>query len=159
MFGIGGGEMIILVLVLIIVVGPKSMPKFVKTVGKGIREVRRASSELRKQSGIDELINDDPIGVRQLSRDIQRAPAPRRPQRLEAADLEKEAPAEGVDIAHARIVLKKRAAAEAKAAKIAEAQREAELANAEPEDPDAHVGPIAREDGLGDEVRDEEDVT
>lgn len=105
MFGIGAGEMVIVAIVLLIAVGPGKMPGFMKAVGKGMREFRRASRELRKQSGIDELMREDALGVRELQREIQRtarAPAPRREQKLTSEDIRREQPPEGVDIEHAR---------------------------------------------------------
>ena len=109
MFGIGSGEMLVFAVVVLIALGPKRLPEFMKTVGKGLREVRKATNDLRKHSGIDELMRDDPAGLRALSRDISRAPAPRREQKLTADDLAKEAPPEGVDIAHAHFLAKKNA--------------------------------------------------
>lgn len=131
MFGIGAGELVIVAIVLLIAVGPGKMPGFMKAVGKGMREFRRASRELRKQSGIDELMREDALGVRELQREIQRAgrePAPRREQKLTSEDLRREQPPEGVDIVHARaLAVQKRTAK-----KIAERD-----ANRDPEsDPD-----------------------
>ena len=119
MFGIGSGEMLVFAVVVLIALGPKRLPDFMRTVGKGIREIRKATTDLRKHSGIDELMRDDPAGLRALSRDISRDPAPRREQKLSAHDLAKESPVEGVDIAHAHYLAKKNAAAAAKDAAIA----------------------------------------
>jgi Tat protein translocase TatB subunit len=94
MFGIGFGEMLIIAIILLIAVGPKELPKLMKTVGKGVREVRKASDDLRKAVGIDELLNDDDL------RNPMRAEPARRP--LNANDLEREMPREGVDVVHAR---------------------------------------------------------
>lgn len=119
MFGIGSGEMLVFAVVVLIALGPKRLPDFMRTVGKGIREIRKATTDLRKHSGIDELMRDDPAGLRALSRDISRDPAPRREQKLSAHDLAKESPVEGVDIAHAHYLAKKNAAAAAKEAAVA----------------------------------------
>lgn len=97
MFGIGFGEMVVIAVVLLLVVGPKDLPALLKTVGKGIRDVKRASSELRKSVGIDELMNDDDL--RNPMRDRPKPPG----YTLTAADLEREQPLESVDVAHARI--------------------------------------------------------
>ena len=119
MFGIGSGEMLVFAVVVLIALGPKRLPDFMRTVGKGLREIRKATTDLRKHSGIDELMRDDPAGLRALGRDISRAPAPRRDQKLTAHDLAKEAPTEGVDIAYAHHLTKKNAAAAAKEAAVA----------------------------------------
>lgn len=116
MFGIGSGEMLIFAVVVLIALGPKRLPEFMKMVGKGLREVRKATTDLRKHSGIDELMRDDPAGLRALTQDINRAPAPRRDQKLTAEDRAKEAPIEGVDIAHAEHQARKNRTAAATAA-------------------------------------------
>ncbi len=60
MFGIGAGELIFIAIVLLIVVGPQKLPELLKAAGKGLREVRRASDDLRRTVGIDDLLNDKP---------------------------------------------------------------------------------------------------
>ena len=96
MFGIGFGEMMIIAVVLLIAVGPRQLPALMKTVGKGIRDIRRAADDLRRSTGIDELINDEDL--RNPLRDVDK-PA----YKLTDADREREMPREGVDVAHARI--------------------------------------------------------
>ncbi len=103
MFGIGFGELVIILIVVLIAVGPDKMPTFMKAVGKGLREFRRATRELRSSVGIDELLRDEDL--RELRRPIDlNAPArpvtrPRKPDyELTDADLEKEFPSEGADI-------------------------------------------------------------
>jgi Tat protein translocase TatB subunit len=103
MFGIGFGEMVVIAVVLLLVVGPKDLPNLLKTVGKGIRDVKRASSELRKSVGIDELMNDEDL--RNPMRERPKPPG----YKLTAADLEREQPLESVDVAHARVRAEERA--------------------------------------------------
>jgi Tat protein translocase TatB subunit len=98
MFGIGFGEMLIIGVVLLIAVGPRQLPALMKTVGKTIREVRRAAEDLRRSTGIDELLRDDDL--RNPLRDINK-PAP--PYQLTPSDKERENPREGLDIAHQRV--------------------------------------------------------
>ena len=95
MFGIGFGEMLIIAVVLLIAVGPKQLPQLMKTVGKGMRDVRRAADDLRRSTGIDELLRDEEL------RNPLREPPPRP---LSASDLERESPREGVDVDHARVL-------------------------------------------------------
>jgi sec-independent protein translocase protein TatB len=95
MFGIGFGEMLIIGVILLLAVGPKELPKLMKTVGKGLREVRRASDDLRKTVGIDQLLEDD-----ELRNPLKDKAPKRRP--LSPHELSREQPREGVDIAHAR---------------------------------------------------------
>lgn len=102
MFGIGPGEMIVLLVILLIAVGPKSMPKFMKAVGRGLREFRRTAEDLRQQVGLDELMSDeewrDPLG---LKRPASPRAAPARDRNLTSADRLREYPPEGVDVRHA----------------------------------------------------------
>lgn len=67
MLGIGFGELTLVALVLIVVLGPERLPVFMKTVGKGIRGLRQASRDIRSAVGIDELLNDD-MGYRPPAR-------------------------------------------------------------------------------------------
>jgi TatA/E family protein of Tat protein translocase len=59
MFGsIGGTEVLIIVIIALVVFGPKRLPELGRTVGKGLREFRRASNDL-KRSLEDEIALDD----------------------------------------------------------------------------------------------------
>ena len=59
MFGsIGGTELLIIVIIALVVFGPKRLPELGRTVGKGLREFRRASNDL-KRSLEDEIALDD----------------------------------------------------------------------------------------------------
>lgn len=49
MFGIDGPEFLVIVLVLIVVVGPKDLPKMMRAFGKVMARVRTTSSEFRQQ--------------------------------------------------------------------------------------------------------------
>ncbi len=106
MFGIGSGELFLFAVVALIALGPKRLPEFMKMIGKTLREVRRATGELRKQSGIDELMREDPVGLRalnqEINRDIERTAPTRSTPKLSAEDRTRELPDEGVDIAHAK---------------------------------------------------------
>jgi sec-independent protein translocase protein TatB len=99
MFGIGFGEMLIIGVVLLLAVGPRQLPALMKTVGKGIRDVRRAAEDLRRSTGIDELLRDEDL--RNPLRD--REPEKPAPFHMGAADFEREGPREGIDAAHARV--------------------------------------------------------
>ena len=56
MFGIGTQELIIILLVALIFLGPKRIPEIAKSLGKALREFRRASSELKDE--IEKEIED-----------------------------------------------------------------------------------------------------
>jgi sec-independent protein translocase protein TatB len=55
-FGLDATEMLVLVIVGIVVVGPKKLPQMMRTAGQWVGKLRRMSSSLRSQSGIDEIL-------------------------------------------------------------------------------------------------------
>jgi sec-independent protein translocase protein TatB len=57
--GFSLGEIILLILVGIIVVGPKRLPGMMRTAGQWVARIRRMSMDLRSQSGIDELLRQE----------------------------------------------------------------------------------------------------
>jgi sec-independent protein translocase protein TatB len=111
MFGIGFGEFLMIGVVLLMAVGPRRMPVMIKSVGRAMREFRKATRELRAQVGLDELMNDE-----DLAQPLRRVPprvrpdvaAPRvaanpvAPSTAPGASPADEYPAEGVDVAEAR---------------------------------------------------------
>jgi sec-independent protein translocase protein TatB len=60
MFGsLGFGEILVICIVLIIVVGPERLPSLMKNVGKAVRTVRAASREIQATVGLDEILRED----------------------------------------------------------------------------------------------------
>ncbi len=57
MFGIGFQEMLIILVVILIIFGPKRLPDLAKSLGKGIAEFRKASDEVRK--GIEDAVREE----------------------------------------------------------------------------------------------------
>jgi len=58
MFGLGFGEIILVLVVALLVLGPEKLPALAKTLGKGMREFRRAASEFQRGfSDIEEEAN------------------------------------------------------------------------------------------------------
>lgn len=49
MFDIGGPELIIILLAVILLFGPKRIPEFTKMMGKGIQKIRSAQSQFNSQ--------------------------------------------------------------------------------------------------------------
>lgn len=58
MFGIGPMELVLILVVALLVLGPKRMPELARTLGKGLSEFRRASADLRQSLAIDEIQNE-----------------------------------------------------------------------------------------------------
>jgi sec-independent protein translocase protein TatA len=54
MFGLGVGELVLVVLILMLFFGPKKLPQLGKGIGEAIREFKKAGSELRSDSDKDQ---------------------------------------------------------------------------------------------------------
>jgi len=48
MFGVGTGELIVIILIAILILGPKDIPKVARTIGRGMREIKRVKDDLTK---------------------------------------------------------------------------------------------------------------
>ena len=53
MFGIGMQELLIILLVALVVIGPTKLPEVARSLAKGLRELRRASDDLRSTIMVD----------------------------------------------------------------------------------------------------------
>jgi TatA/E family protein of Tat protein translocase len=73
MFGIGPLERVVILVIALLVFGPKRVPELARTVGRGLVEFRRASNDLRKTLALDELQQD-------LRRDLTGAQTIHRPE-------------------------------------------------------------------------------
>jgi TatA/E family protein of Tat protein translocase len=58
MFGIGMPEMIVILAVALIVIGPKKLPDLAKSLGRAMNEFRRATNEIKSSLEVDEEIKD-----------------------------------------------------------------------------------------------------
>ena len=68
MFNIGFGELILILLVAFIFVGPKDLPKVARALGRSIRTVKRFVQEFQDESGIGEVVDE----FKKTSRDIEK---------------------------------------------------------------------------------------
>lgn len=59
MFNIGPAELIVILLVALLIVGPKRLPEVGKSVGKALREIRRQTDEVR--STFEMNLDDDDV--------------------------------------------------------------------------------------------------
>jgi len=63
MFGIGMTELLVILTVGLLVIGPKKLPELARSLAKGLAEFRRASTEMRREflEVTDEFRIDPPI--------------------------------------------------------------------------------------------------
>lgn len=54
MFGIGMPELIIILVIALIVIGPSKLPDLAKALGKGMREFKKATQEIKETLDLDE---------------------------------------------------------------------------------------------------------
>ncbi len=109
MFGISFTEIAVIATVALIVVGPQKLPGMLRTLGQWVRKLRRLTTEVRQQTGIDDLLRQEGLqgGLTEL-RSLVRGgggytPPPYRPpvndpyqERVEI-DRTREYPPEGPD--------------------------------------------------------------
>ena len=58
MFGIGTPELLIILVIALVVIGPKHLPDMAKALGRGIGEFRRATDELKKTIDADDDLKE-----------------------------------------------------------------------------------------------------
>ncbi|MDB4945469.1 MAG: Twin-arginine translocation protein TatB [Labilithrix sp.] len=72
-FGFSLSELIVVIVVALVVIGPKDLPKMLRKLGQYAGKLRRMAADLRAQSGIDEALRteglaDDIAEIRKLAR-------------------------------------------------------------------------------------------
>jgi TatA/E family protein of Tat protein translocase len=73
MFGLGMGELLIILAIALILLGPKKLPDIAASLGKAIRSFRKATNDLGNQLEVDESVKQP---FRELKAAIRDEPAP-----------------------------------------------------------------------------------
>jgi len=68
-FNIGFSELVVLLLIAFVIVGPKDLPKVARWLGRMVRKTRDAVREIKKETGLDEFEKE----VRNTKADVKGA--------------------------------------------------------------------------------------
>ena len=71
MFGIGMPEMLLILAIALIVIGPKKLPDLAKSLGRALREFKKATSELKDSLEFDSELKDVKKSFTDISSDIE----------------------------------------------------------------------------------------
>ena len=72
MFGIGMPEMILILAVALIVIGPKKLPDLAKSLGKALGEFKKATSDLKESMQIDAELKDVKTAFNDINNENQK---------------------------------------------------------------------------------------
>jgi len=87
MFGIGPMELVVILLVALLLLGPKRLPEVMKMIGRTLAELRKTADEVKKEIVQQEDLQD----IRNSLREISEVPKLVQMQlEKEVADLERE---------------------------------------------------------------------
>jgi|SRR5579859_2963506 len=92
MFGLGMGELLVILLIALLFLGPKKLPDLASTLGKAIRQFRKATNELTDQLQVDDEVKRPLQELRAALRD-EPEPIARMQPPPAAQPAEKEKPA------------------------------------------------------------------
>lgn len=75
MFGLGMGELLVILAVALLVLGPKRLPEMASGLGKAIRDFRRATQDIQSQLEVDETVAKPLAELKSALRDQPLPPA------------------------------------------------------------------------------------
>ena len=71
MFGIGMPEMLLILAVALIVIGPKKLPDLAKSLGRAMGEFKKATSEIKESIGVDADFKEVKESFTDIQKDIK----------------------------------------------------------------------------------------
>jgi len=75
MFGIGMPEMLLILAIALIVIGPKKLPDLAKSLGRAFGEFKRATTELKQSIDIESDLEDVKKGLDDLDSEVRQSMA------------------------------------------------------------------------------------
>lgn len=72
MFDVGGGELLLILLAVIVLFGPKKIPEIVQMFGKGLSQFRKAQSELK--SHLDDIKSEVTSQIKSVENVVEEKP-------------------------------------------------------------------------------------
>jgi TatA/E family protein of Tat protein translocase len=73
MFGIGMPEMILILAIALIVIGPKKLPDLAKSLGRAMREFKKATNEFKETIQLDSELSDVKKTFNDINEDVKEA--------------------------------------------------------------------------------------
>lgn len=73
MFGIGMQEMILILAIALIVIGPKKLPDLAKSLGRAFGEFKKATSELKESFDVNQNLNQVKKSFDEINDDVKDA--------------------------------------------------------------------------------------
>ncbi|MBI5580760.1 MAG: twin-arginine translocase subunit TatB [Deltaproteobacteria bacterium] len=110
MFGIGMPELILIAVVALIVLGPKKLPDLAKSMGRAVREFKKATSELKETLQVDGEFSEVKKTFTEFQSDVNKT------IQTEAGGAETPAVSDATAAAAAPVIAPAEAASEPKAA-------------------------------------------
>lgn len=73
MFNVGFSELILILLIAFLVVGPKDLPKVARAIGRGVKYLQQLFQEFKDETGLDETLDELKKSEDDLKKTLQKA--------------------------------------------------------------------------------------